>query len=69
MKRNKIKELWGQGKPAVMGWCASGNPYIAELMANAGYDALVIDWQHGEGTVALARQHADAIVIHQAQGT
>lgn len=49
MKKNKIKELWRQEKPAVMGWCASGNPYIAELMANSGYDALVIDWQHGVG--------------------
>ena len=49
MKKNRVKELWRQGKPAVMGWCASGNPYIAELMANAGYDALVIDWQHGVG--------------------
>ena len=49
MKTNRVKELWKQGKPAVQGWCATGNPYIAELMAHAGFDAVVIDWQHGVG--------------------
>jgi 4-hydroxy-2-oxoheptanedioate aldolase len=49
VRKNRIKELWHQGKPAVMGWCSTGNPYIAELMANVGYDGLVIDWQHGVG--------------------
>ena len=49
MSNNKIKELWRQGKPAVVGWCSTGNPYVAELLANVGYDALVIDWQHGIG--------------------
>jgi 4-hydroxy-2-oxoheptanedioate aldolase len=49
VKTNRVKELWKQGKPAVQGWCSTGNPYIAELMAHAGYDAVVIDWQHGVG--------------------
>lgn len=52
MRPNKIKALWRQGKPAVAGWISSGNPYIAEVMANAGYDALVIDMQHGLGITA-----------------
>lgn len=49
MKRNKVKELWRQGKPAVAGWLSSGSPYIAELLAHVGYDAVVIDMQHGVG--------------------
>ena len=49
MKTNRVKELWKQGKPAVQGWCSTGNPYVAELMAHAGFDAVVIDWQHGVG--------------------
>ncbi len=49
MRPNKIKALWREGKPAVMGWCSSGNPYIAEVMANAGYDGVLIDMQHGMG--------------------
>jgi 4-hydroxy-2-oxoheptanedioate aldolase len=49
VKANRVRELWKQGKPAVQGWCSTGNPYIAELMAHAGFDAVVIDWQHGVG--------------------
>jgi len=49
MKKNRVKELWKQGKPAVQGWCSTGNPYIAELLAHAGFDAVVLDWQHGVG--------------------
>jgi 4-hydroxy-2-oxoheptanedioate aldolase len=49
MQRNRVKELWKQGKPAVQGWCSTGNPYIAELLAHAGFDAVVLDWQHGVG--------------------
>ena len=49
MKKNRVKELWREGRPAVMGWCSSGNPYIAEIMAHAGFDAVTLDWQHGIG--------------------
>ena len=50
MRPNKVKALWRQGKPAVAGWISTGNGYIAEVMAHAGYDALIIDTQHGMGT-------------------
>jgi len=49
VKQNRVRELWKQGKPAVQGWCSTGNPYIAEMMGHAGFDAVVIDWQHGVG--------------------
>jgi 4-hydroxy-2-oxoheptanedioate aldolase len=70
VKTNRVKELWKQGKPAVQGWCSSGNPYIAELMAHAGFDAVVIDWQHGVGvshetvtTCIQAISSSDAVPI------
>jgi 4-hydroxy-2-oxoheptanedioate aldolase len=49
MRPNKIKAMWREGKPASAGWLSTGNPYLAEVMANAGYDALIIDMQHGMG--------------------
>lgn len=52
MRPNKVKALWREGKPATAGWIGTGNPYIAEVMANAGYDALIIDMQHGMGVTA-----------------
>ncbi len=63
MKPNRVKELWRQGKPAVMGWCSSGNPYIAEVMGHAGYDALTLDWQHGIGV-----SHSSIVSCIQAIG-
>ena len=52
MRSNKIKALWSQGKPATAGWLSSGNTFIAEAMANSGYDGIVIDMQHGMGITA-----------------
>ena len=52
MRSNKIKTLWSQGKPATAGWLSSGNTFIAEAMANSGYDGIVIDMQHGMGITA-----------------
>lgn len=49
MRPNKIKALWKDGKPAIIGWLASGSPFLAEVMANSGYDGVVIDMQHGMG--------------------
>ncbi|MQF64819.1 2,4-dihydroxyhept-2-ene-1,7-dioic acid aldolase [SAR202 cluster bacterium AC-409-J13_OGT_754m] len=49
MRTNNLKKKWSEGKPAVMGWCSTGNPYLAEVLATIGYDAVVIDWQHGIG--------------------
>ncbi|MBI4329616.1 MAG: 2,4-dihydroxyhept-2-ene-1,7-dioic acid aldolase [Chloroflexi bacterium] len=49
MRPNKIKALWREGKPAHVGWVATGDSYIAETMAHAGFDGLVLDMQHGMG--------------------
>ena len=47
MRPNKIKAMWREGKPAAAGWLSTGNTYLAEAMAHAGYDAVIIDMQHG----------------------
>jgi len=47
MRRNKIKELWQAGEPVVTGWCQTPDPFITEAMTRAGFDALVLDMQHG----------------------
>ncbi|HEX2171855.1 MAG TPA: aldolase/citrate lyase family protein [Dehalococcoidia bacterium] len=49
MQTNKVKELWRQGKPAAVGWMSTADPYTTEAMAEAGFDALVLDMQHGMG--------------------
>lgn len=51
---NKVLDLWKARKPAVTAWMGIGSPYTAEALARQGFDACVVDLQHGmvdEGTV------------------
>ena len=63
MKKNRVRELWKQGTLAVQGWCSTGNPYIAEMMGRAGFDAVVIDWQHDVGV-----SQESVVVCHHGAG-
>src|SRR3712207_9508254 len=36
-------------KPLAVGWMGSPDTYMVEAMANSGFDALVLDMQHGMG--------------------
>jgi len=47
MRPNKIKQLWKENKPVVLGWLSIANSFTAEVMARQGFDALCIDLQHG----------------------
>jgi len=49
MRPNKIKQMWREGEPVVMAWIGSPDTYMAEVLAHAGFDALVLDMQHGMG--------------------
>jgi len=47
MIRNKLRQLWADGRPTLNGWLSIGNGFTAEIMAAQGYDSLTIDAQHG----------------------
>ena len=47
MIKNRLKQLWADGKPTINGWCSIGNSFTAEIMAAQGYDSVTIDGQHG----------------------
>ncbi len=47
MRKNHLKELWRAGKPATMAWLSTADTYVAETLGAAGFDALVLDMQHG----------------------
>ena len=47
MFTNKVKELWQAGKPVATAWCCLTDPYSTEAMVRAGFDALILDAQHG----------------------
>ena len=47
MRPNKIRQIWAQGGAVYNGWISLSNGFSAELMANAGFDSVTIDQQHG----------------------
>jgi 4-hydroxy-2-oxoheptanedioate aldolase len=47
VKANRIKQLWREKKPVACAWMSTADTYVAETLANAGLDAIVVDMQHG----------------------
>ncbi len=47
MATNKLKQRWQAGKAAVNGWLAIPSGFTAEVMAQAGWDSITVDMQHG----------------------
>ena len=47
MNGNPLKVYFDEGRPAFGGWCTTGAPFPAELIALHGYDWMGIDAQHG----------------------
>jgi len=47
MKNNRLLEQFRAGQGAVAGWMSLDSAYAAELVGSAGFDAVVIDCQHG----------------------
>ena len=44
---NKVKEIWAADKAVVNGWLAIPSGFSAEVMAQAGWDSVTVDLQHG----------------------
>jgi 4-hydroxy-2-oxoheptanedioate aldolase len=57
MTTNTIRAKWAKGEPVINGWLSIASPFVAEIMADQGYDSLTIDLQHGfvgyEGATAM----------------
>ncbi|GLS85831.1 2,4-dihydroxyhept-2-ene-1,7-dioic acid aldolase [Cypionkella aquatica] len=60
MIKNRLKQLWSEGKPTINGWCSIGNSFTAEIMAAQPYDSITIDVQHG------ALDYGDVLPMFQA---
>jgi len=51
MKPNTFKKHMEAGNRGVIGWIAAPNPFLAEVYAAAGWDAVTIDMQHGASDI------------------
>jgi len=63
VRKNKLKEIFKEGKSAVNGWLQIPNSFTAELMANQNWDSLTLDMQHG------VIDYSNAIAMLQAIST
>ena len=47
MRKNKLKQMFKEGKPIINGWLQIPSAFSAEVMAHQGWDSCTIDMQHG----------------------
>src|SRR5580698_7499164 len=47
MRQNTALAKWRRGEPSVGAWLSLANVHTAEMIANAGFDWVVLDLQHG----------------------
>ena len=61
---NTCKKKLLKGEPAIGAWLSMGSPIAAEIIANAGYDAVIMDHEHGPGdflnAISLMQAMAEA---------
>ena len=51
MRTNRIKQIWRDKKCVTLGWLSVPNSFTAEVMARQGFDALLITYIGGVGTL------------------
>lgn len=51
MRKNNVATLWAENKTALCGWIATESTVLAETVGVAGFDAVVVDLQHGASDV------------------
>lgn len=47
MRENRIRTIWAEGGNVINGWLSIASSITAELTANADFDSVCIDLQHG----------------------
>ncbi len=63
---NPLRERWRAGEPVLATWLSLADPLMAELLASCGWDAVIVDQQHG---AAGARELASLFMAIQAGGS
>jgi 4-hydroxy-2-oxoheptanedioate aldolase len=61
MTTDGIRSRWAEGETAWAGWLLTESPAAAEVLATAGFDAVVADLQHGSTSLHELPQIVDAI--------
>jgi 4-hydroxy-2-oxoheptanedioate aldolase len=63
---NPLLERWRSGRPVLATWLSFPDPLVAELLASSGWDAVIVDQQHG---AAGPRELASLFMAIEAGGS
>jgi 4-hydroxy-2-oxoheptanedioate aldolase len=67
--RSPLRRWWADGEQTVGSWCSLPTPAAVEAVAQAGFDWVIVDWQHGHfgddalGTMILTAAHGGAVPL------
>jgi 4-hydroxy-2-oxoheptanedioate aldolase len=61
LKKNRVKELWRNGKAAIGTWMSLGSPITAEIIASMGFDWVVVDTEHGSIDIGTTQSIIQAV--------
>jgi 4-hydroxy-2-oxoheptanedioate aldolase len=64
MTANPLLARWRAGRPTFGGWMVTDDPQVAEFMAQAGFDEICVDQQHGLADLATIGSLFRAIEVH-----
>jgi len=64
MAANPILEKWRAGEPTLGGWMVTDDPQVAEFLAQAGFDEICVDQQHGLADQSTIGALFRAIELH-----
>lgn len=68
MRENRAKRLLKEGKVAIGGWVVSEDPTTTEIMADVGFDFVVVDTEHAPQTATGLQAHMMALKDTSATG-
>ncbi len=68
MRENRTKRLLRQGRAAIGGWVVSDDPTTTEIMADVGFDFVVVDTEHAPQTATGLQAHMMALKDTEATG-
>ena len=68
MRENRTKRLLRQGRTAIGGWVVSDDPTTTEIMADVGFDFVVVDTEHAPQTAPGLQAHMMALKDTEATG-
>jgi 4-hydroxy-2-oxoheptanedioate aldolase len=54
VRPNALRAKLAEGRPALGCWNAIPNPMVAEMLGHCGFDAILLDYEHGVGDMSTA---------------